>query len=93
MQLSKTEQQLYNKIDEILWNDCDPIGINDEAPRDEYQMYVPQIFSLVINKNDREMVAQKLLSIEKESMGFEGDMDHCRNIATIIFELIQSPKH
>src|SRR4051812_5990463 len=28
---------LYEAIDLILWNDWDPIGINNIAPRDEYQ--------------------------------------------------------
>ena len=33
----KTEhKKLYNQIDEILWKDWDPIGINDEEQiRDE----------------------------------------------------------
>jgi hypothetical protein len=37
---------LYKKIDDILWFDWDPIGINDIAPRDEYRGYVSEIFEL-----------------------------------------------
>ena len=33
---------LYKRIDEILWEDWDPIGVNDvEEARDEYQSYLP----------------------------------------------------
>jgi hypothetical protein len=39
-----TEQnKLHKIIDEILWNDWDPIGVNEygEDARDEYQSYLP----------------------------------------------------
>src|SRR5690554_4253656 len=52
-------KELYQKVDEILWNDWDPIGVNDIAPRDEYQSYTPTIFNLIKNGADKETVAQK----------------------------------
>src|SRR5690606_29989731 len=44
---------LYKKINDILWFDWDPIGVNDLAPSDEYHRYVPEIFTLVRAKADR----------------------------------------
>ena len=44
---------LYRKIDDILWLDWDPIGVNDMAPRDEYQSYVPGILRLVKSKAEK----------------------------------------
>jgi hypothetical protein len=44
---------LYDRIDEILWFDWDPIGCNEyEAARDEYHSYLPQVFSLAIEGSD-----------------------------------------
>lgn len=51
---------LYKKIDDILWFDWDPIGINDMAPRDEYQGYVPEIFNLKKSGADRQEIAKRL---------------------------------
>jgi hypothetical protein len=38
---------LYKRIDEILWEDWDPIGVVafGDAARDEYQSYLPSIFA------------------------------------------------
>ena len=48
MKLSLEQIKLYKDIDEILWNDWDPIGMKMIAnwARDEYDGYVPSIFSL-----------------------------------------------
>lgn len=47
--MTEKQKKLYKAIDEILWQDWDPIGLNDnEEIRDEYQGYTPHIFSLTI---------------------------------------------
>ena len=53
-------KKLYQEIDEILWNDWDPIGVNDIAPRDEYQSYTPIIFSLKRKGVNEEEIAKEL---------------------------------
>ena len=75
---------IYKAIDEILWNDWDPIGVNDCAPRDEYQSYLPEIFRLKIEGGNAEVIANKLLYFEMERMGLDGDIKHCRTIAAKI---------
>lgn len=69
---------LYQAIDEILWNDWDPIGINDSAPRDEYQGYTPEIFRLKISGADKDSIANRLNEIETKTMGLIGNIDHCK---------------
>jgi len=81
MDMTSEQKELYKAIDEILWNDWDPIGINDIAPRDEYQSYTPTIFSLKINEADTETIAKKLYEIETVTIGVFGSIDHCRKIA------------
>ena len=40
----------YRGIEEILWSDWDPLGVSrfDDAPRDEYQGYLPRVFQLAM---------------------------------------------
>jgi len=80
-------KDLYQTIDKILWSDWDPIGINDSAPRDEYQSYTPTIFSLKIKNANKETIAQKLFEIATKNMGMGGNLDHCRQIAEKIVNL------
>jgi hypothetical protein len=82
MPMSLEQKALYKIIDEILWNEWDPIGVNDtEEARDEYQSYTPQVFSLKLNNSDKETIAQYLLKIEKERMGLPGSIENCRKVA------------
>ena len=81
------QKELYQKIDEILWEDWDPIGVNDRAPRDEYQSYTPQIFSLKIEGADLETIAQKLNQIAIEKMGLGGNIEYNRRVAAKIINL------
>ena len=61
MKLSPAHTKLYKEIDEILWNDWDPIGMKfNEGPRDEYESYLPSIFSLKIKGESIEIIASKL---------------------------------
>jgi hypothetical protein len=85
--MTPEQNLLYKNIDEILWNDWDPIGINDVAPRDEYQSYTPEIFTLKLNGAEKEMIALKLFEIETKTMGLFGNIENCRLVATKIIEL------
>jgi hypothetical protein len=77
---------LYKKIDDVLWFDWDPIGINDIAPRDEYQSYVPEIFRLVKAKADRKEIANRLFKLETDNMGMSGTVENCLRIADKILD-------
>ncbi len=77
---------LYKKIGDILWFDWDPIGVNDFAPRDEYQSYVPQIFELVKANADRQKIAELLFKLERDNMSMSGTLENCLTIADKILE-------
>jgi len=87
--LLKNEEpsNLYEAIDLILWNDWDPIGINDMAPRDEYQSYTPTIFKLKTSGADKETIAKTLHEIETVTIGVIGNIEHCRQVAAKIINL------
>lgn len=86
--LKKTApKDLYTEIDEILWNDWDPIGINDIAPRGEYQSYTPTIYKLKTSGADKETIAKTLHQIETVTIGVLGNLEHCRQVADKIINL------
>lgn len=80
---------VYKKIDDILWFEWDPIGINDIFPRDEYQGYVPEIFRLVKTKAGREEIAMQLYQFETQKMGLNGNFENCLIVADRILRETQ----
>ncbi|RZJ89351.1 MAG: hypothetical protein EOO20_11225 [Chryseobacterium sp.] len=83
---------LYQQIDDVLWYDWDPIGINDIAPRDEYQSYTPQIFGLVKSNTDRMLIASTLSKIETDNMGLGKNIEKCLEIADKILAIDMGTK-
>jgi hypothetical protein len=72
---------LYKKIHDILWFDWDPIGVNDIAPRDEYQSYVPELFRMAKANADRQEIADRLYELETNNMAGDGTIENCLIIA------------
>ena len=86
--MTDEQQYIYNTIDKILWEDWDPIGVNDtEEARDEYQSYTNQIFSLKIRGADIETIAKELHNLETLEMGVFLIKEHSRNIAKKIMNI------
>ena len=79
---------IFRSIDKILWNDWDPIGVNQISEvRDEYQTYVTGIYELKRKNASIEVLAERLIEIETYRMGLDGDIDKCRVVAQKIIEL------
>jgi hypothetical protein len=88
MKLSPDNKVLYKAIDEILWNDWDPISMKiHEGPRDEYESYVPVIFNLKIRGAGVEEIASKLYEFESKRMGYDQGYVACTQVAEKIFNL------
>ncbi|MBS1519697.1 MAG: hypothetical protein JST50_01770 [Bacteroidetes bacterium] len=89
MKLSPEQIKVYKDIDEILWNDWDPINLNafDDWPKDEYRGYVPTIFGLKINGESIETIAEKLFEIQTNRMEIDGGYEKCKCVAEKIFNL------
>ena len=85
--MTEKQKESYNIIDEILWREWDPIGVNDiEDVRDEYKSYTPHIFSLTIQGADKMKIAEHLYKLETVNMGLTGNKNHCEEIAQKILE-------
>ena len=77
---------VYKKIDDILWFDWDPIGVNKDWPRDEYRSYVPLIFELKKTGAEKQKIAEYLFMLETERMGMGGTFENCLNVADKIIK-------
>lgn len=65
---------LYRSIAEALHYKWDPIGISD-IPRaiGEYDSYVPELYELICQNADGEVIFDYLWEIEVQHMGLDGD--------------------
>lgn len=81
-------KRAYQLIDDILWNDWDPIGVNDMPEgRDEYRSYISRLVDLKISGADYEEIAQHLFQIETSYMGLNGNIENCRRVSQTIVNL------
>ena len=72
--LPPDELKLYQTVDEILYDEWDPIGVRDvPEARDEYYAYLPQVFALLKDGNDPGTVAGYLSQIRVDRMGLPDD--------------------
>ena len=72
----------------------DPIGIYDES-RDfnadnEYDAYLPEILTLILNNAEPEQIFKILWEIETSDIGLHGDYKHTRDFAEKCGKLFNS---
>ena len=78
---------LYHRIDEILWEEWDPIGVNDEpAARDEYHDYLPHVFQLAMSREKEDKLIEYLDRCATERMGLEKTHRESKRVARLIGE-------
>lgn len=59
--MTKEQEALYKHIDEILFYKWDPIGISSgNWPRDEYESYLPTVYSLVVTNSEPSTIVDYL---------------------------------
>ncbi len=79
---------LYSEVDWILWNDWDPIGVNDYGgPSDEYTGYVPQIYKLLTDLKDETEIAEYLDFISTDNMGLNSNLTENQRVAKLLIEI------
>ncbi|HEX8529325.1 MAG TPA: hypothetical protein VF646_04860 [Cytophagales bacterium] len=84
--MTREQNVLFEFIEDLLSCEWDPLGLNGFGPRDEYQTYVPQLFSLAIADAPADQIAQKLRTLETETLGVTGDFEKCKQLARIIVQ-------
>ena len=85
--LSKSENELYQRIDEILFYLWDPIGVSfDPEAREEYYSYIPQVFSMLKNGSNEEELLKYLYIIEKENMCLNPSKEKIKEVVELLIE-------
>ena len=85
--MASFDKNLWKEIDRILWEDWDPIGVNHDAPPDEYRSYVPHIYKLISENADVELIAKQLLDFAVMDMGLLPNLEHCKYVADLLVRL------
>jgi hypothetical protein len=78
---------LYSEVNWILWNDWDPIGINDYGGlTDEYVGYVPQVYKLLNDSKGEMEIAKYLDLLVTDNMGLNSNLDENLRIARLLID-------
>lgn len=80
------EKAFYTEVSRILWEEWDPIGVNDgdNTWDDEYNSYAPHVYRLALEGKDAIKIASALSSSAEQSMGLSPSRGHDLNIAKLI---------
>jgi hypothetical protein len=86
--LSPKQLELYQGIDEILWKDWDPIGVNDTPEvRDEYYSYLPVVYRMALDHASASEIARYLEDVMENSMGLSPGRNLSLPVAEDIIKL------
>jgi len=84
-QLSPFEKELYQRIDEVIHYVWDPIGVAGvPQARDEYDSYLPQVFSMLIEQKGENDIAAYLTGVEDNRMGLTPVPEKAAQVASIL---------
>jgi len=85
--LSKADEELYRRTDEVLHHVWDPIGVSDcPVARDEYDSYYPVVFSLLKSGADETAIAKHLTNIAVTTMGLRANEAHDLKVARLLLD-------
>jgi hypothetical protein len=85
MKMNNKDKELYKRIDEVLHYIWDPIGVaNEPYARNEYESYVPQIFSMVKSNKELQLISKRLAEIESDRMEFTPNIENCNKVVEIL---------
>ncbi len=86
--LSQKQLELYQGIDEILWNDWDPASVSDSSDaRDEYYPYLPVVFNMALQNASSLEIAQYLSKVAQDNMGLSSNVKLDKAVAEKIIQL------
>jgi hypothetical protein len=87
--LSRNQLDLYKRLDELLFYQWDPIGIStdEDWPTDEYQAYLPRVFSMLLEFDDPKPIADYLSEVSTKSMGLSLQSEADLRIAKLALKL------
>jgi len=69
--------KIQNSIRKILFEDWNPIGINDDGPEDEYDSYIGGVYRILASQGSEDDLINYLYEMEIEKMGVP---EHNKNL-------------
>jgi hypothetical protein len=85
--LSPKEAELYRRCDEVLHYLWDSIGVaSASGASDEYQAYLPQVFSLVQGGANHHEIAEHLNNIVADSMSLTPNKENVLEVARTLLD-------
>ena len=83
--LSPFEKELYQRTDEVMHYVWDPIGVAGiPQARDEYNSYLPQVFSMLMERKSENEIAAYLTRIEDDRMGLTPGPEKAAQVASVL---------
>lgn len=80
----------YAQIRELVRTKWDPIGVGQTpGAEDEYDAYVPEIYSLLLNRASSEELFSYLWQLETEHMGLPGNEIATKKFVRTLMTLIK----
>ena len=61
--------EIMDAIRCVLFEDWDPIGVNDDGPRDEYDAYIAGVYRMLCNGASEDLIVAHLRDLEATPMG------------------------
>ena len=87
MSNDRFDQELYQRIDEVLLYHWDPEGRSrDPLAREYYSGFVPDVFAALLDDADEQRMMEILLLLETEFLGLAPRPSHARRIAEILVD-------
>src|ERR1017187_10398597 len=85
--LSPPDLELYQRVDEVLHYIWDPIGVSGvPMARDEYETYVPHVFSLLKSNTNPEPIVKFLFEVTTDRMGLKEARAKDAEVAEILLD-------
>ena len=81
------DNELYKRVDEVLFYIWDPISVSDEPyARDEYLSYLPTVYNLLIEDKPKEKIIQYLNGVLVDKIGMARNDEHTNNVVEILLK-------
>lgn len=83
----KFDQELYQRVDEVLFYLWDPAGVaRDPIAREHYSAFAPDVFAALLDDADEQRVMEVLLLFETEFLGLSPRPSHARRVAELLVD-------
>jgi hypothetical protein len=84
----------YRQLDEFLWQEWDPLGVNNfHEARNEYDVYLPEIFRLLREGATIAEIATHLHHVVTHQMGLNCPFEEQICVAHKLHDLIAPQNH